>query len=196
MFLLVFMYRVIMCFFDFHEIRESPKKMEYPVTDFRVAGHVAQSELLKPQSWRMLVCVKNRGHHQGCPWGIVEDKRQLVDDELWVWIWTGWDCGQRRRCLVEYWLSIWGGHEINIKGCSVIKRKTRGVSHWSDHKCRVKHASLLNEIKGVFVLTEMKTNTVTSDFKTQKAGEITKFFLSWNGNEESLWWHWFPLCHH
>jgi len=36
-------------FFDFHDIRESPKQMEYPMTDLCVVGHVAQSKSLKPQ---------------------------------------------------------------------------------------------------------------------------------------------------
>ena len=35
------------CFLDFHEIKESPRKMQKPVTDLRESGHRAQSESAK-----------------------------------------------------------------------------------------------------------------------------------------------------
>ena len=41
----------IVCFFDFQEINESPRKMQYPVTDPLVSGHDARSASLKPLTW-------------------------------------------------------------------------------------------------------------------------------------------------
>jgi len=37
---------IVGCFLDFHDIRDSPKKMAKPVTDFLVPEYVAQSESL------------------------------------------------------------------------------------------------------------------------------------------------------
>ena len=37
---------IVCYFFDFQEIRDSPKKIEKPVIDFRESGQVAQSESL------------------------------------------------------------------------------------------------------------------------------------------------------
>jgi hypothetical protein len=34
----------VCCFLDFQEIRESPMKIQKPVTDFRVSTQLAQSE--------------------------------------------------------------------------------------------------------------------------------------------------------
>ena len=36
------------CFFDFHDTKESPMKMLYPVTDLLVLGHEAQSTSANP----------------------------------------------------------------------------------------------------------------------------------------------------
>ena len=33
----------VCCFFDFHEIKDSPRKTQNPVTDLLVLGHEAQS---------------------------------------------------------------------------------------------------------------------------------------------------------
>ena len=38
----------IACFFDFQEINESPRKMQYPVIDLLVSRHDAQSASLNP----------------------------------------------------------------------------------------------------------------------------------------------------
>jgi len=38
---------IVCCFLDFHAMRELPKKIENPVMDFLVVGHIAQSESLK-----------------------------------------------------------------------------------------------------------------------------------------------------
>ena len=32
---------IVVCFLDFQDINDSPKKMQYPVTDFLVSGHEA-----------------------------------------------------------------------------------------------------------------------------------------------------------
>ena len=40
----------IVCFLDFHEINDSPKKTQNPVTDLRVSTHPAQSKPLKALS--------------------------------------------------------------------------------------------------------------------------------------------------
>ena len=37
---------IVCCFLDFQEMRDSPRKIEKPVTDFLVSGQVAQSESL------------------------------------------------------------------------------------------------------------------------------------------------------
>jgi hypothetical protein len=34
----------MLCFFDFHEMRDFPSRTQYPVTEQRVSGHEAQSE--------------------------------------------------------------------------------------------------------------------------------------------------------
>jgi len=38
----------VACFLDFHEIKDSPKKMQNPVMNFLLSGHVAQSESQNP----------------------------------------------------------------------------------------------------------------------------------------------------
>ena len=38
------------CFLDFQDMRELPRNTQYPVTDLRVAGQLAQSESAKPES--------------------------------------------------------------------------------------------------------------------------------------------------
>jgi len=40
-------WETVCCFFDFHEIKESPKKTQKPVIKRRVSGHPAQSESQK-----------------------------------------------------------------------------------------------------------------------------------------------------
>jgi len=39
--------KMVVCFLDFQEISDSPKKMQKPVTDLLVSGHLAQSESQK-----------------------------------------------------------------------------------------------------------------------------------------------------
>jgi hypothetical protein len=41
---------MVACFLDFHDIKESPRKTQYPVTERRESGHVAQSESLEALS--------------------------------------------------------------------------------------------------------------------------------------------------
>lgn len=38
------------CFFNFQEIRESPREIQKPVTDRQVSGHAPQSASTKPLS--------------------------------------------------------------------------------------------------------------------------------------------------
>ena len=40
------------CFLDFQEIRESPKKMQNPVTDFLESAQVAQSASENARNWK------------------------------------------------------------------------------------------------------------------------------------------------
>lgn len=40
----------VACFLDFHETKESPRKMQKSVMDLQVSGHVAQSESLNALS--------------------------------------------------------------------------------------------------------------------------------------------------
>jgi hypothetical protein len=43
----------VCCFLDFQDIRESPMKMQNPVTNFRVSTHPAQSESEKAFNWKL-----------------------------------------------------------------------------------------------------------------------------------------------
>jgi hypothetical protein len=40
----------VVCFLDFHEMREDPRNTQKPETDFLVVGQLAQSESAKPES--------------------------------------------------------------------------------------------------------------------------------------------------
>jgi hypothetical protein len=50
-------------FLERHEMRESPKKMQKPVTDLRVSEHPAQSESQNPLNCKELV----EGKNNPCP---------------------------------------------------------------------------------------------------------------------------------
>ena len=58
----------VCCFFDFHEIKDSPRKTQNPVTDLLVLGHEAQSALAKPSlHHKMLDYFFERGKSQIFP---------------------------------------------------------------------------------------------------------------------------------
>jgi hypothetical protein len=46
------------CFLDFQQMSEDPKITQKPVMDFRVSGHLAQSESAKPYSLREIAAEK------------------------------------------------------------------------------------------------------------------------------------------
>lgn len=48
----------VFCFLDFQQMSEDPRITQNPVIDFRVSGHLAQSESAKPYSLRGLATEK------------------------------------------------------------------------------------------------------------------------------------------
>ncbi|MCI62208.1 hypothetical protein A2U01_0083465, partial [Trifolium medium] len=42
---------IVVCFLDFHEIREEPRNTQKPETDLLVVGQLAQSESANPESF-------------------------------------------------------------------------------------------------------------------------------------------------
>jgi len=84
---------------------------------------------------------------------------EIVDSEIDVWMSVGqvYEAVKKSSVLRS---------DYNIKWGSLIRRKVGGVSHWSGHGCRVKHVSFLEEVKCIFVLTGVQTDTVTKNFKT------------------------------
>ena len=80
---------IVCCFFYFHEIRDSPKKIEKLVTDFLVFGQVAQLESLYPWSCMEMLWLKKMPEHgfplrylkmrnSACWWALVGEERNSL----------------------------------------------------------------------------------------------------------------------
>lgn len=92
--------KMVAFFLVFHEIRDSPRKTQKPVTDFRVSAHVAQSAFENTLNWMEEDAGKK------IPWPVstgdisIYDAQNLNEEyEVWTQIYL--------ICVPQMWCLVW-----------------------------------------------------------------------------------------